>query len=131
MFELLVDGHILFAVGKALIVEVLCEEVVLDLDESLIAKLLDFTLKVVVLLFKLFDVFVLDLEGALDGVELFLLLANLLFMLLIKCLHLGLLLREVKLGVFDLLYQIIIVHLLLELTLCGLQLVLQLDFFCL
>ena len=83
MFELLVDGHILSAVGKALIVEVLCEEVVLDLDESLIAKLLDFTLKVVVLLFKLFDVFVLDLEGALDGVELFLLLANLLFVLLI------------------------------------------------
>ena len=83
MLELLVDGHVSFAVGQALVVKVLCEEVILDLDESLIANLFDLTLKVVVLFFKFFDVFVLDLEGALDSVELFLFLANLLFVLLI------------------------------------------------
>ena len=61
LFKLLVDWHVLFAVSQALIVEVLCKEIVLDLDESLIAYFFDLTLKVVVLLFKFFDVLVLDL----------------------------------------------------------------------
>ena len=60
-FKLLVDWHVLFAVSQALIVEVLCKEIVLDLDESLIAYFFDLTLKVVVLLLKFFDVLVLDL----------------------------------------------------------------------
>ena len=61
LFKLLVDWHVLFAVSQALIVEVLCKEIVLDLDESLIAYFFDLTLKVVVLLLKFFDVLVLDL----------------------------------------------------------------------
>ena len=61
LFKLLVDWHVLFAVSQALIVEVLCKEIVLDLDESLIAYFFDLALKVVVLLFKFFDVLVLDL----------------------------------------------------------------------
>lgn len=128
-FELFVDGHEFSALSQALILLILSEEIVLNLDESLIADLLDFTLKVVVLLFKLLDVLVFDLKGALDGVELFLFLSNLLFVLLILLLHLGLLLREVKLGIFDLLDQVFVVELLLELVLRGLQLVLQLNLF--
>ena len=61
LFKLLVDWHVLFAVSQALIVEVLCKEIVLDLDESLIAYFFDLTLKVVVLLLKFFNVLVLDL----------------------------------------------------------------------
>ena len=61
LFKLLVDWHVLFAVSQALIVEVLCKEIVLDLDEGLIAYFFDLTLKVVVLLLKFFNVLVLDL----------------------------------------------------------------------
>ena len=128
-FELFVDGHEFSALSQLLILLILSEEIVLNLDESLIADLLDLTLKVVVLLFKLLDVLVFDLKGALDSVKLFLFLSNLLFVLLILRLHLSLLLRKVKLGIFDLLDQVFVVELLLELVLRGLQLVLQLNLF--
>ena len=124
LFELFVDGHVLFTVDQTLILQVLAEEIVLDLDESLIANLFDLTLEVVVLLLKLLDVLVLDLEVALDGVKLLLLLTHQLLVQLILRLHLLLLLREVELCFLDLIDQIIVVQLFFELVLRGLQLVL-------
>ena len=118
--ERLIQGHVLFAVGKAFVLHITLEKFFLDLDESLVPELLELALVVFVLRLEILDVEVFDC--------LFLIfLVQCLLVFILDSLDLIFFLRQAIFGLSKLSKQLLIVRLRVELVLCRVELVTELD----